>query len=90
MFKLGTVICSTYDKTIRGPIVGYGVVEWPDREAVKNEDGPVAVYLVQTWEGSAHDKVACRVLRQSYAVLAADVDHWTWTSGGVPEFSPKR
>lgn len=119
MFNLGTVVCSTYDKTIRGPIVGYGVIGW-------NGEGNDPVYLVQVAPASSALGPACRVIRHSHTVLAADVDrqalpsnycpefvngnpivahpemctkpaghdlheseHWTWESGGVPEYRPK-
>lgn len=63
MLKLGTVIVSTYDAKVTGPIVGYGVINWPTVVyGCNGDEKPRAAYLVQVAEGSSSLGPACRVI----------------------------
>lgn len=64
MFELGRRIFSTYDQKVRGPIVGYGTLSWPNdyREAAD------AVYIIQIAKCSSSLGPACAVVRASLAI----------------------
>ncbi len=55
---LGTQLTSYYDSKITGPVVGYGMIQWP------TEAAPRVVYLVQVAHSSSSLKPACAVLSE--------------------------
>ena len=83
MLPIGMRIRSTYDRNLEGPIVGYGVLEWPrDPDGTPNTLGPRGVYLIQVAIGSSSLGPACRVVQMDHAIDATLLEQESDCLGG--------
>lgn len=69
MYPLGTCVVSTYDSKIRGEVIGYGILQWPENRYTNG----VPVYLVKISAGSSTFGPAVAVLNFTHTVLEEDV-----------------
>lgn len=69
MHTLNTIVRSRRDPKIIGPVIGYGVLRWPETpgNGISFDDQPVVVYLVQVATASSSLGPACAVLRVDMA-----------------------
>lgn len=64
IFRIGDEVQSTWDKKLKGIVIGYGAVSWPQGNELSGDGGVMhQTLLVQVSQGSSALGSACRVLR---------------------------